>query len=656
MAGRRGRLSFTQKTAVGLVATVVLAAAVLAALIYALHLVSSTRARVRFEHERDVLTVHAMRAAADREAAAAFDFLLTGDDRQIFTMYSARGELEQGLTALATRLVQPAGEVLLARVAEVSRQHHAIVDGAVEWPDAGRGTGREDLLRAGLTRLTQALDVLSRYVELELATATERSLAAADRTGAIVALGGCAILVLAGALAWLFARTMTRLYGEAQAAAGALANERDVIASLLKSQRFLAEAGARLAESLELSTTVERVAALPVPRIADGCELVLLDQEGGIGPSFIAHDDPNVAERAREMRRLFPLRLGTEHGPGRVLFTSQAELIPCTDDETWRNVVQSDDHTRMLSSLGIRSYLGVPLRARGRLLGMMSLVITRSPRQFGARDLELAEDLASRAALALDNAALYRRAQETIAFTGAAAHEVRSPLSALQLQAELLARRAEREVVDRQALLQTISRIQHQGERLSRLVASLLDVSQINAGRLRIEPEPGVELGTIVRDVAARLQPEFMHAGSALEVHAPAPVTGRWDRTRLEQVVTNLLTNAVKYGRGAPVEVRVEVDERRARLAVRDHGIGIAAEDQARIFDSYERAVASGGFKGHGLGLWITRRMVRAMGGDVRVSSRPGQGALFVVDVPREPPVDTGSRSLAVLPLAGVVR
>ncbi|WP_232293259.1 sensor histidine kinase [Stigmatella aurantiaca] len=120
-----------------------------------------------------------------------------------------------------------------------------------------------------------------------------------------------------------------------------------------------------------------------------------------------------------------------------------------------------------------------------------------------------------------------------------------------------------------------------------------------------------------------------------LELHAPAPVLGRWDRLRVEQVVTNLLTNALKYGAGRPVAVRVEGAGERARLTVKDQGIGIAEEDLARIFERFERAVSDRHYGGLGLGLYITRQIVEAFGGTVGVTSRPGMGSTFTLELPR---------------------
>jgi signal transduction histidine kinase len=176
--------------------------------------------------------------------------------------------------------------------------------------------------------------------------------------------------------------------------------------------------------------------------------------------------------------------------------------------------------------------------------------------------------------------------------------------------------------------------IERQVERLARLIQNLLDVSRVSAGRLELTLED-VDLRDVVREVVERAHDEIAAAGSTVLVEAPRPSIGRWDRLRLDQIVTNLLSNAIKYGGGKPIEVRVDDLPSSARLTVRDHGIGIAEEQQVRIFQRFERAVSSENYSGFGLGLWIVKRISDALGGTVGVASRPGEGAAFTVELPK---------------------
>ena len=221
-------------------------------------------------------------------------------------------------------------------------------------------------------------------------------------------------------------------------------------------------------------------------------------------------------------------------------------------------------------------------------------------------------------------------------FLSVASHELRTPLTSLKLEVANLARLAQRNqgVVPAPKLAEKLDKIDSQAERLHRLINALLDVSRIASDRLELEIDD-VDLSQLAHEVVARFQDEAARAGCTLGILASAPVVGRWDRSRLEQVMTNMVTNALKYGSGKPVDVIVETVGSQARLAVRDQGVGIAPDDQQRIFDRFERASSTRSFGGIGLGLWIVREIVRAHEGEVRVESELGAGATFIVELPR---------------------
>jgi signal transduction histidine kinase len=160
-------------------------------------------------------------------------------------------------------------------------------------------------------------------------------------------------------------------------------------------------------------------------------------------------------------------------------------------------------------------------------------------------------------------------------------------------------------------------------------------VSRIAAKRLELAPEQ-MDLAALVRDVVARYNEPLHRAGCTLTLHADEPATGYWDRSRMEQVVVNLLSNAMKYGRGTPINVAVWATETEACFCVRDRGIGISTEDRERIFGRFERAVSSKTFGGLGLGLYIVRQILEESGGRISIQSEPGRGSTFTVVVPRD--------------------
>jgi signal transduction histidine kinase len=226
-------------------------------------------------------------------------------------------------------------------------------------------------------------------------------------------------------------------------------------------------------------------------------------------------------------------------------------------------------------------------------------------------------------------------------FLSMASHELRTPLTSLKVHIQGALRAASRRNEEPLPLSQYVAKLEtleHNVTRLAQLVDSLLDISRINAGRLDFELAE-VDLAAVVRDVASRFSEEAARAGCPLVVRTDQRVVGQWDRGRLDQVVTNLLTNALKYGPGAPVELSVRQEESHATLEVCDQGIGIREEDRHRIFERFERAVPHENYSGFGLGLWIVHEIVTGLGGSVTVESAPGKGALFRVQLPwsREP-------------------
>jgi signal transduction histidine kinase len=221
-------------------------------------------------------------------------------------------------------------------------------------------------------------------------------------------------------------------------------------------------------------------------------------------------------------------------------------------------------------------------------------------------------------------------------FLSIASHELKTPLTPIQLQVQILRKQLERaqqatiEVAHVEPRLQAIER---NIDRLTQLINTLLDISRITAARLDLALAD-VDLGEVVRDVVARAGDAITASRSEVTLEGSGPVVGHWDRLRLDQIVTNLISNAIKYGAGKPITVRVERAGGQARLIVRDQGIGIAPADQKRIFERFERAVSTRSYGGFGLGLWIVHQLVAALGGTIQVESAPGAGATFTVELP----------------------
>lgn len=361
---------------------------------------------------------------------------------------------------------------------------------------------------------------------------------------------------------------------------------------LLRSAVFLADA-TRLLVSLDFEQALDGVAHLAVPSLADGCAIDVLDGEPR---RFVA-----VSPRS----------------------TSALSL------EVHPTVLRGQS---LIYELGSVSHVGVPVRTNRHLLGAITLSASYD-RTYTSAHLELTEELARRMALSIDNARLYRRAQEAVRerdeFLSIAAHEIRGPINSIHLAVQSI-RQAK---VPTDALPRLFELVERQDRRLSQFVDELLDLGRIRAGVLKLEYQE-VDLAEVLAEVAVRLGPELTQSGSPLTVSARRRVVGRWDKSRLDQVVQNLLSNAIKFGLGKPIEISLGSSGRNAVLSIRDHGVGIAPESLRRIFRPFERGVSGRQYGGLGLGLHIVKTIVDALQGSVAVESEPGVGTMFRVELP----------------------
>jgi signal transduction histidine kinase len=281
---------------------------------------------------------------------------------------------------------------------------------------------------------------------------------------------------------------------------------------------------------------------------------------------------------------------------------------------------------------GVAAY---PLEASDRRIGVLGFSFYE-PQPFDEPFRRFLRDLAQQGALALDRAALYEAQKQAVAvrdeFLSIASHELKTPLTPITLKLEALARDV---AAGRNEKFGTqVEALQRQVKRLTHLVNGLLDVSRISAGRFQLEKRE-VDLAELVREVVNRVDPEAASAGCTLYVDLAESVVGQWDPMRVEQVVMNLLSNALKYGAGHPIRVAVHETGRTAQLVVDDEGIGIEPKELPRLFGRFERGAAAHHFGGLGLGLYITRQIVEAHGGVIRVESAPGKGTRFEVELPR---------------------
>jgi PAS domain S-box-containing protein len=408
-----------------------------------------------------------------------------------------------------------------------------------------------------------------------------------------------------------------------------------------ESQKFLAEAGGVITSSLDYETTLASVARMAVPVLADWCTVDVLEEDGTLKRLAVTHVDPKKVEWAYELQERYPPDMNAERGVPQVLRTGKSELYPEIADEMLAAAAVDEEHLKIMREIGFTSAIIAPLVAQGRTLGVITFISAESGRRYGREELALAENLAHRAGIAVDNARLYRKAQEANRlkdeFLATVSHELRTPLTAILGWASML-RKTE---FDRQTAQSALETIERNARAQSQIIEDLLDVSRIVTGKLRLDVrqvEPASFIDAAVESVRPAAEAKGVRLSKALDT---GPVALSGDPARLQQVTWNLLTNAIKFTpRGGRVEVRLARVSSNVEMTVSDTGAGIKPEFLPYVFDRFRQADSSTTRRhgGLGLGLSIVRHLVELHGGTVRAESAgEGQGSTFTVTLPVAP-------------------
>jgi len=419
-----------------------------------------------------------------------------------------------------------------------------------------------------------------------------------------------------------------------------------------KRERLVAGVSQILLQSLDHPADMGRVAQLVVGSLGQWCVIGTIDGHGaGRGESTaeaaVAHADPGLAAVADRLRAA--LAGNAEYASSLASPVPLTSVAPRDDLRAAWNIDEG-----LLDDLAVNGALSLPLVSHDRVLGRITFL---SVDALGPGELLMAQEVTQRIALALDNARLHREAEDAVRardeFLSIASHELRTPLTPLRIHFQRMLDERGQLVTERAERMQPIlQRCERQVRRLEALVENLFDVSRLTTGKMNLRLAE-VDLAEVVREVAPRFAEELAAAGChlSLDLAAGAALVGRWDRLRLEQVIMNLITNAIKYAPGKPIEIAVapgttrgSSPERTARLTVRDHGGGIPPADLERIFQRYHR-IAPPSLGGLGLGLFISKKIVDAHRGSISVESSC-EGTQFVLDFPLQGAADTAAISL----------
>jgi len=394
---------------------------------------------------------------------------------------------------------------------------------------------------------------------------------------------------------------------------------------------ILAEASHVLASSFDYHTTLALLCRSIVPDLADFCTVDVLEVQGSITRVGVAHADPSLEPVLREASLHaahfppdHPLLLALREGRETLAADVTREMMGLVGDEAQRS---------LLEQLAPRSAIFVPLLASGHVNGALVLVNASSGRRFGPADLELAGQLARRAALTIENARLFMEAQEAThardEMLAVVAHDLRNPLSTVSLGSEML-----REQAATPSQAHVAEMVHRAADRMRRLIDDLLEVSRIEGGRLHLDVR-AENLRPIILEAVAMLDPVAAAAGIRLQADLPPQaIQSRIDGARILQVLSNLLGNAIKFtGPGGEVRVACRGGPDGVRVEVADTGQGIPPEQIPHIFSRYWQASDSD-TRGVGLGLSIVRGVVRGHGGEIWVESEVGRGSVFTFTLP----------------------
>jgi PAS domain S-box-containing protein len=402
--------------------------------------------------------------------------------------------------------------------------------------------------------------------------------------------------------------------------------------------RFLADASGSLAALVDYESALQKLAALAVPTFADWCAVDMLDESGALHRLAVAHVDPSKVELAHQIHQRYPPNPRAPLGVWQIVRSGQSELVPEISDEILAATVEDDERLQIVRQLGLRSYMGVPLVVRGKVLGVVTFIDAESGRRYDERDLAVAENLAHRAAIAIENARLYQEVRDADRrkdeFLAMLAHELRNPLAPIANALQIL----RMPVADRDIINRSREVMERQVRHLVRLVDDLLDVSRVMRGKIELRRER-VQLADVVAHAVEAIQPSLNAQAQELVISLPTQaIEVEVDQVRMSQIVSNLLTNAVKYTPpGGKIWVTITCQMHQAVLSVKDNGIGIAPEMLPKVFDLFVQVEnsLSRSQGGLGIGLTLVRSLVQMHGGAIEAhSGGVGQGSEFVVRLP----------------------
>jgi PAS domain S-box-containing protein len=435
--------------------------------------------------------------------------------------------------------------------------------------------------------------------------------------------------------------TLNAIYGQNGELVGFAKITRDITEKKEKRLTFLAEVSEQLNASIQYEQTLKTLATRLVPEMADWCGVDMVREDGGIDRLAVVHINPAKVELAYAVHEEFPFNPAAPTGVAKVLRTGMPEFFPVITQEMINALPHTPRQRELLNELNLSSVVVVPLIARGKTLGAITLAMAESKRRYTEEDVEFAQDVARRAAMAVDNARLYTESQQALAlrddFLSIASHELKTPVTSVKAFLQALEQRMSKpEQFDFKKNREYMHLSIKQVDRLGAIINDLLDITRINKGKMQYDFQI-LSIGPMVAEVVERMSVSFpSHIIACKLQDLTAKV--RIDALRFEQVLTNLITNAVKYSpTGSVIDISTYGEDEDVCIAIKDRGIGISQEEQELIFNRYYRTkdAISSKASGMGIGLYIASQLIDAHNGKLTVNSTPGQGSTFIITLPR---------------------
>lgn len=410
--------------------------------------------------------------------------------------------------------------------------------------------------------------------------------------------------------------------------------EAEVAKEAQKRTRFFEKATNVLISSLDYQTTLKNIAAMIVPQLADYCRIAVKDEvTGAVKEVSLNHVDPKKLGLARELYQQYKGKANITYGVDHILKTGKPELIHQLTPDILKPFANDKKLLKILEDLRIKSYMGVPLKARGKIIGAITFSSTKDGVYYTKANLSFAEELAYRLALALDNAKLFANERTAVRvrddFISIASHELKTPITSIKGYIQILLGQGLGEKSN-----YFVSRLDEQVNRLIELVNDLLDVSKIQSGKLELNKEK-ISLNNLIKETLSDV--ESLLGDHKIEFKEEKDVKVYVDKFRLSQVLINLLTNAIKYSpKTQKIFVKTSFFKGNVQIKIQDFGIGISQINLKKIFEPFYQADTKvrQSFGGLGLGLHISHEIIKRHGGDILVESEKGVGSTFTVVLP----------------------